>query len=127
MLYGLREAIALFIENGGLEASWQKHAKMSRRLCNGLGSRGFNMFIVDPRNRVPSVTSVCVPEGVDSVKVISFAMQKYKFEIAGGLGPTFGKIFRIGLMGNNATETLVDKTIDILMEGIKATKIMAKM
>lgn len=122
LLYGLREAIALFIEQGGLELSWQKHAKMSKRLYDGLESRGFKMFIDDVRNRVPSVTSVYVPESVDAVKVVSYAMQKYKFEIAGGLGPTFGKIFRIGLMGNNATEALVEKTISILMEAIEATR-----
>lgn len=84
------------------------------------------MFITDVRDRVPSVTSVCVPETVDTLKVTSYVMQKYNFEIAGGLGPTFGKIFRIGLMGNNATDALVDNTIKVLTEAIAATKVKAK-
>ena len=40
-------------------------------------------------------------------------------EIAGGLGPTFGQIWRIGLMGQNATEERVDKVLQILAEGIQ--------
>jgi alanine-glyoxylate transaminase / serine-glyoxylate transaminase / serine-pyruvate transaminase len=130
LLFGLREAIALFLEQGGLEASWQKHSKISKRLYEGLQEKGFKMFINDVRNRVPSVTSIYVPEGVDAVKVITYAMQKYKYEIAGGLGQTFGKIFRVGLMGNNATETLVDRTVEILVEAIRTSKdqkVMSKM
>ena len=122
LLYGFREALALFIERGGLEASWRKHSSVSKKLYSGLESRGFKMFIEDVKNRAPSVTSVVVPTEVDPVKVSSFAMQKYKFEIAGGLGPTFGKVFRIGLMGCNATEDLVDKTIKIITEAIEETK-----
>lgn len=130
LLYGLREAIALFIEQGGLEASWYKHVKVSKRLYNALETRGFVMFIDNWKERVPSVTSVKVPTGVDPVKVVSFAMQKYKFEIGGGLGPTFGQIFRIGLMGNNATQELVDKTMKIFIEAIelsKDQKVLSKM
>lgn len=113
----------MFIEQGGLEASWEKHTKVSNRLYKALETRGFEMFIARPRDRVPSVTSVKVPTGVDAFKALSFAMTKYKFEFGGGLGPTFGQIFRIGLMGNSATEELVDKTVSILIEAIEATKL----
>lgn len=123
LLYGLREAIALFIEQGGLELSWYRHAKVSKRLHSALETRGFQLFIVDPKHRVPSVTSVKVPSGVDPIKVLSYAMQKYKFEFGGGLGPTVGKIFRIGLMGNNATQELADKSVKIIDEAVKASKI----
>lgn len=122
LLYGLREAIAIFIEQGGLEVSWTKHSKVADRLYNSLESYGFKMFLSNPKHRVPSVTSVIVPNGVDALKVTSYAMQKYKFEVGGGLGPTFGKIFRIGLMGGNATDELVDKTVKIIVEGITAAR-----
>jgi alanine-glyoxylate transaminase / serine-glyoxylate transaminase / serine-pyruvate transaminase len=126
-LYGLREAIALFIEQGGLEASWKRHEIASRRLWSKLESMNFKLFISDSKNRVPSVTSVFIPQGVDALKVSAFAIQNYNFEIAGGLGATAGKIFRIGLMGHNATPALVDKTIEILKEAIGSGKPTAKM
>lgn len=122
LLYGLREAIALFIEQGGLEISWYKHMKSSGVLYSALKRRGFEMFIEQAKDRVPSVTSIKVPSGIDSVKVLSYAMQKYKLEIGGGLGPTFGQIFRIGLMGNSATQEMVDKTVKVLVEAVEASK-----
>ena len=42
-----------------------------------------------------------------------------KVEIAGGLGPTVGRIWRIGLMGQNATEERVDQVLQVLAEAIK--------
>lgn len=39
-----------------------------------------------------------VPEGVDWGAVINNAMHKYNVEIAGGLGPTAGKVWRVGIM-----------------------------
>lgn len=111
----------MFVEQGGLEVSWRKHATIAGKLYKALESHGFQMFIDDSKQRVPSVTSVKVPKGVDAFKVSSYAMQKYKVEIGGGLGPTAGKIFRIGLMGNNATEELVNKTVRIVLEAIEET------
>lgn len=127
LLYGLRESIAIFFEQGGLEAAWDKHGKVSKRLYSALETRGFELFIDDPKNRVPSVTSVKVPSGVDPLKVLGFAMQKYKFEIGGGLGPTAGQIFRIGLMGNNATPELVDRAVEILQEAVNHSRVSSKL
>ena len=33
-----------------------------------------------------------VPEGIDFLKLNQRAMEKYKLEVAGGLGPTAGKV-----------------------------------
>ena len=39
-----------------------------------------------------------VPEGVDALALCKNAMDKYSVEIAGGLGPTAGKVWRVGIM-----------------------------
>lgn len=39
-------------------------------------------------------------------------------EISGGVGPTVGKVFRIGLMGSNATIANVDYTLQVLEESL---------
>ena len=44
-----------------------------------------------------------VPEGIDWLKLNAYVMDKYRLEIAGGLGPSAGKCWRIGIMGYNAT------------------------
>lgn len=40
-------------------------------------------------------------------------------EIAGGLGPSAGQIFRIGTMGENSHRQYVDKALKVLDEAIK--------
>lgn len=47
-------------------------------------------------------------------------------EISGGLGPTVEQVFRIGLMGENATYERVDLVLNILHEAIQSTKLVEK-
>lgn len=46
---------------------------------------------------------------------------RYSLELAGGLGPTVGQVFRIGIMGMNATIENVDFTLYVLKEAIQNT------
>lgn len=48
---------------------------------------------------------------------------RYNLEISGGLGPTVERVFRIGLMGENATFERVDLVLNILHEAIKSTTV----
>ena len=50
-------------------------------------------------HRLPSLTTVRVPEGVDEMAVRRRLLQEFNIEIAGGLGELKGKVWRIGLMG----------------------------
>ena len=68
----------------------------------GLERLGLKLFVKDPKARLATVTTVEVPPGVTWTDVTTFLMKKYNLEISGGLGPTVGKVFRIGLMGHNA-------------------------
>lgn len=49
-------------------------------------------------------------------------MYRYRVEIGGGLGPTVGQIFRIGLMGINADAEHVDRVIEAIDEGLKSAR-----
>lgn len=53
--------------------------------------------------RLITVNTIKVPEGVDWAAVVKNAMDKYNLEIAGGLGPTAGKVWRIGVMVSTDT------------------------
>lgn len=46
-----------------------------------------------------TVNTIKVPAGVDWAAVCKEAMDTYAVEIAGGLGPSVGKVWRVGLMG----------------------------
>ena len=46
-------------------------------------------------------------------------MKNDTIEMAGGLGPTAGKCWRIGLMGFNCTEENVDKVLRSLQKSLE--------
>lgn len=124
LLYGLREAIAVFLEAGGLEASWEKHSKVSNHFYSLCEANGFKLFIDDVANRCPSVITIQIPDNVTDVhKVNAYAMKHHKVEIMGGIGMTFGKIFRVGLMGVvNANLENAERVVKVLVEAIKAVE-----
>ena len=49
-------------------------------------------------------------------------MEERSLEIAGGLGPTAGKIWRIGIMGYNARPQNIAATLEALKEGLKVAE-----
>jgi alanine-glyoxylate transaminase/serine-glyoxylate transaminase/serine-pyruvate transaminase len=60
-----------------------------------------------------------VPEGVDWAAMVKNAMDTYSVEIAGGLGPTVGKVWRIGIMGYNAQPQNVELVLAAFRDGLK--------
>lgn len=46
----------------------------------------------------------------------------YYLEMSGGLGPTANKVFRIGLMGENATKENVDFVLKVFKEALDYAK-----
>ncbi|CAI5952937.1 unnamed protein product [Closterium sp. NIES-65] len=146
-IMAIREALALVVDEG-LESVWHRHQSLADKLCAGIEESdphtptprpssllsssthqlGLELFVKDPAIRLPTVTTIKVPEGVQWAhvtaylmekynleiagglgptvgmwaQVTAYLMEKYNLEIAGGLGPTVGMVWRIGIMGNNA-------------------------
>jgi len=99
-IYGLREALKLIIEEG-VDNVYARHERFGQALHEGLEAMGLQL-LVKKEHRLNQLTSVCIPDGVDDMKVRRLLMQKYGLEIGGGLGGLQGKVWRIGLMGYNA-------------------------
>jgi len=122
MVYALREALSE-LSSESLEQCWERHARSVRRLHEGLRSLGLELYVEDEGLRSPTVTAVRVPQGVDWLAVNKQLMARYQVEISGGLGPTAGQIWRIGLMGANSTDANVDTVIAALREALYASKL----
>ena len=54
---------------------------------------------VERQYRLPTLTTVRVPDGVEDAAVRRRLLDEYNIEIGGGLGELKGKVWRIGLMG----------------------------
>jgi aspartate aminotransferase-like enzyme len=98
LIYGLREASRLVLEEG-LEARWERHAQNQQALIAGLEAMGLEMFVPNPAERLATVTAVKVPAGVDEQRVRQQLLDEFNIEIASGFGPVKGLIWRVGLMG----------------------------
>jgi alanine-glyoxylate transaminase / serine-glyoxylate transaminase / serine-pyruvate transaminase len=119
MNYGFREALRLVAEEG-LEERWKRHADNARLFWDGLAEMGMSCH-VEEEYRLPSLTTVRVPDGVDSGKVARYLLSNYNIEIAGGLGQLAGKVWRVGLMGFNSRPENVLLLLAALKEALKET------
>lgn len=118
-MYGLREGLAIVAEEG-LENCWRRHRLCADRLQEGLKELGLEMFVPDESARLPTVNTIKVPAGVDWKAVTDYCMKNDLIEISGGLGPTAGKVWRIGVMGNNASIKVVNKVLDSLKMALQS-------
>jgi alanine-glyoxylate transaminase/serine-glyoxylate transaminase/serine-pyruvate transaminase len=98
LIFALREAMRLVMEEG-LEARWERHRVNQLALIAGLEAMGLKLLVENPADRLPTVTAVMIPSGVDDAKVRNQLLDEFNIEIAGGFGPIKGKIWRVGLMG----------------------------
>ncbi len=100
MIYALYEALRLVLEEG-LEARFARHRLNGRALLAGVAAMGLEPFAREGY-RIPMLLSVKVPEGVDDLTVRRELLARANVEIGGGLGPTRGRIWRIGLLGHSS-------------------------
>ncbi|MGD2162455.1 MAG: alanine--glyoxylate aminotransferase family protein [Anaerolineales bacterium] len=100
--YAFYEGLRLVAEEG-LEARWERHQTNAELLWEGLEGLGLEMH-VPLDHRLPSLTTVRIPEGVDEAAVRSKLLNRYNIEIAGGLGELKGKVWRVGLMGYSSRQ-----------------------
>jgi alanine-glyoxylate transaminase/serine-glyoxylate transaminase/serine-pyruvate transaminase len=80
-----------------------------------MASLGLTPF-VSPEHRLPSLTTLRLPEGVDDAQVRQKLLEGYNLEIAGGFGPLKGEIWRVGLMGYSCRRENVALLAEALRE-----------
>lgn len=117
LYYGLREALRL-VAAEGIDHSWTRHQTNVEYLWSSLESIGLKMH-VEQQYRLPTLTTVCIPEGVDGKAVAKQLLLEHNIEIGGGLGELAGKVWRVGLMGYNSKQENVDRLIAALKQVIK--------
>jgi alanine-glyoxylate transaminase/serine-glyoxylate transaminase/serine-pyruvate transaminase len=99
--YALYEGLRIVAEEG-LEARWERHLGNAELLWEGLHSLGLEPHVAR-EHRLPTLTTVRVPKGVDEAQVRVRLLKDYNIEIAGGLGELKGEVWRIGLMGYSSS------------------------
>ena len=111
-IYALHEALRLVLEEG-LEARWARHATAAEHLQSRLEARGFEL-LAEPSRRLAPLTAVRVPQDTDGKQIQGRMLREHGIEIGGGLGPAAPPMWRIGLMGHNATVDTADTVLEAL-------------
>lgn len=106
MNYGLHEGLRLILEEG-LENRWRRHEQSYLALKKGLAARGLELASQAGHQLWP-LNSIRVPDGVDEAAVRKKLLDEFNIEIGAGLGPLKGKIWRVGLMGENSRQENVE-------------------
>jgi alanine-glyoxylate transaminase / serine-glyoxylate transaminase / serine-pyruvate transaminase len=114
LYYALREALRLVAEEG-LANCWQRHQKNVEYLWDGLEDLGLSMH-VEREFRLPTLTTVRIPEGVDGKAIARQLLNEHNIEIGGGLGELAGQVWRVGLMGFNSRKESVDRLLAALKQ-----------
>jgi aspartate aminotransferase-like enzyme len=101
-----------------LEEVLARHEEAGRLLHAGLVDLGLELFAAEGY-RLPELTTVRVPEGVDAHGVRRELLDRYGIEIGAGVGEYADTVWRIGLMGPNAQPASVTLLLGALKEILK--------
>lgn len=115
--FALYEGLRIVAEEG-LENRWTRHRQNAQLLWDGLEALDLTMH-VPLEYRLPTLTTVRIPDGIDDGQVRSRLLTDYNIEIGGGLGELKGKVWRIGLMGYSSRPenvTLLLAALERLLE-----------
>jgi len=118
LFYALREGLAMVAEEGR-ENRWARHQRNHAAFVAGIEAMGLLMLVETNGDRLWTLNTVSVPEGVNEAAVRQYLLEKRSIEIAGGFGPLAGKIFRIGLMGYGSTAENVVLVLEALEEALR--------
>jgi alanine-glyoxylate transaminase/serine-glyoxylate transaminase/serine-pyruvate transaminase len=99
LLFGLREALAMFGEEG-MPAVFSRHARHAEAARRAVRGWGLEVLCEEPDHYSSTVTAVMIPNGHDADFVRQLILDRYNMSLGAGLGRLAGRVFRIGHLGD---------------------------
>ena len=99
LLFGLRESLKMLLDEEGLAAVFDRHARHAEATRRTAAAWGLEVLCADPREHSNSLTAVMVPEGYDADRLREIILAAFDMSLGTGLGRLKGRIFRIGHLG----------------------------
>lgn len=116
-VYALREGLRIVLEEG-IETRWARHSAVGLAFQAGMTAMGLDLYVKEPAERLPNLTSVLVPGSVDAAKARAFLLERHNLEVSAGLGDMANGLWRVGLMGYNATPANVFTALGAFEEAL---------
>ena len=106
LLYGLREAIAMLLEEG-LDAVFARHQRLAAATAPPSIIGVSRCSARSPQDYSPVLTAVMMPPGHDADQFRKVVLDNYNMSLGSGLSKVAGKVFRIGHLGECNELTLL--------------------
>jgi len=107
LLYGLREALRMLLDEEGLDAVFARHQRHAEATRRAVRAWGLEIFALDPREFSGSLTAVLMPAGHDADRLRKIILEAFDMSLGTGLTKLGGKVFRIGHLGDFNDLTLM--------------------
>ncbi|MBI4574436.1 MAG: aminotransferase class V-fold PLP-dependent enzyme [candidate division NC10 bacterium] len=99
LLYGLREAIRMLVEEG-LENVFARHDRHAEATRRAVQAWGLDLVCQNPAEYSSSLTAVMMPDGHDADALRKVILERFDLSLGTGLGKLKGRAFRIGHLGD---------------------------
>jgi alanine-glyoxylate transaminase/serine-glyoxylate transaminase/serine-pyruvate transaminase len=99
LLYGLREALAMLLEEG-LRNVFLRHDHHAEATRTAVRTWGLEIVCENPREYSSALTAVLLPEGHDADQLRKVILNAFDMSLGAGLSKLAGKVFRIGHLGS---------------------------
>ena len=107
LLYGLREAQRMLLDEEGLDAVFARHQRHAEATRRAVRAWGLEIFALDAREYSASLTAVLMPAGHDADRLRKIILDAFDMSLGTGLTKVSGKVFRIGHLGDLNDLTLM--------------------
>ncbi len=98
-LNGVHAALSEVIEDGGVEASVERHARAARATRAGVRALGLELWPREDAYAANCVTAVRAPAGVAVGELLAHVRERYGVMLSGGYGELKEQLVRLGHMG----------------------------
>jgi len=100
LLYGLRVALKMLVEEEGLENVFKRHDRLAEAARRAVRAWGLEILCANPAEYSSSLTAVLMPEGHSEIKFREVVLERFNLSLGSGLSKLRDKVFRIGHLGD---------------------------
>jgi alanine-glyoxylate transaminase / serine-glyoxylate transaminase / serine-pyruvate transaminase len=100
LLYGLREALKMLLEEEGLDNVFKRHDRHAEATRRAVRAWELEILCLDPAEYSSSLTAVLMPEGHGEIHFREVVLERFNMSLGSGLTKLRDKAFRIGHLGD---------------------------
>jgi len=120
-VYALHEVLRQTLAEG-VEQRCARHEAAGRHFAGGAEEAGLEV-LGEAGHRLAPLTALRVPGGIDGKEVQWRLLAEHGMEVGGGLGAATPPIWRVGLMGPNATEQMAERVLGTLTAVLERARV----